>query len=135
MWLVVEELQKDTVWKNWENSPPLYHNKLLQKESKPTKVKTRRSRGKAKATGNAEPGKEKSTEVSESSSSEATTPITKTGKTTAAELQDSKIQTKAVKSSSLEPTAKEQSSSPSKVSNGASTEKDNAKQQHKDASK
>lgn len=111
------------------------YNKLLQKESKPTKVKTRRSRGKAKATGNAEPGKEKSTEVSESSSSEATTPITKNGKTTAAELQDSKIQTKAVKPSSLEPTAKEQSSSPSKVSNGTGKEKDNAKQQHKDASK
>ena len=95
------------------------YNELLQKEPKPTKAKTRRSRGKAKAMVN------ESTAVPQASTNEGEEALaTQPSQVTPAKPQDSKIEAQEVQPAASQPTTQEGETSTPEVSDEASANAD-----------
>ena len=95
------------------------YNELLQKEPKPTKAKTRRSRGKAKAMVN------ESTAVPQVSTNEGEEALaTQPSQVTPAKPQDSKIEAQEVQPAASQPTTQEGETSTPEVSDEASANAD-----------
>ena len=95
------------------------YNELLQKEPKPTKAKTRRSRRKAKAMVN------ESTEAPQASTNEEEDALaTPPSQVTPAKPQDSKIEAQEVQPAASQPTTQEGETSTPEVSDEASANVD-----------